>query len=150
MADKSLAKMLLGSGTALNLFGDVSDAEEAWRTAKYNSHAAQDDAESVEESGAMNVRQFERQGRQLVGSNLSSLSASNTAYSGSAMDIMADTLAQLELEKRNKQRETALQARSLRNEASNSLKTGAAARSQGYLKASGSLLKSANDLLSMF
>lgn len=147
---KSYAKYLMGGSALLDLFGNVADAENNWSTAQYNGKAAKAEASEVEESGALTVRQLERQGRAKVGSDLASIVASNTAFSGSALDIMADTAAQLALEKKNQERETSSRARALRNQASNTLRTGAMQRAQGYLKASGSLLTSTKDLLDMF
>ncbi|BCS87329.1 hypothetical protein [Pseudodesulfovibrio sediminis] len=150
MSKKSMAKLLLGGSTALNLFGNVTDAEEAWKTGYANRQAALKDAQLVQESGDMDIQQLEREGRQLVGSNLNAITGSNTAFSGSAMDIMADTMAQLELQKRNKQRETASKRDSLYAEANNAARSASSARQQGYLKAGGTLLRGVGDFMDMF
>ncbi|XXJ19850.1 hypothetical protein ACR42D_09965 [Desulfovibrio caledoniensis] len=146
----NFAKALFGGATALDLFGNVSDAQSAWRTASQNRRAALDDAKETEEAGAMDIRQFDREARQRTGANLSAIAGSNTALSGSAMDIMADTLAQMELERGNRQRTTRRKAEGLRSQAADYGRVGAATSRQKYLKASGSLLKSAADMLGLF
>ncbi|WP_285907658.1 hypothetical protein [Pseudodesulfovibrio pelocollis] len=147
MDNRLLSKLFLGGGTALNLFGGVSDAEEAWSTGLYNRSAALRDARSVGESGQMDAQQFERQARDFVGIQKARISGMGIAFDGSAMDIMADTMAQLELEKKNRATETAQRVQALRIEAEQSAKRGASGRRQGYLKASGSLLRGVSDIM---
>ncbi|MBI9078300.1 MAG: hypothetical protein JEY79_01010 [Pseudodesulfovibrio sp.] len=147
---RTIPKLLLGASTGINLFSGISDAEEAWRVGMSNSNASLRDANLTEEAGAMDIQQFERQGRELIGNQKSAMAGMNMSFSGSAMDIMADTYAQLELQKRNTQRDTASRADAFRNEAANSVRAGANARKQNYLKAGGKLLSGANDFMSLF
>lgn len=150
MANRTLPQLFVGTGTALDIYGSVADGESAYRAGQYNARAASGDADYMEQTGVLTQRQMEREGRKFAGKQVADFASMRTALNGSAMDIMADTLAQIELQKVTSERENARKVASLRDEAGQSRAASSNARQQGFLKASGKLFKGAKDIYDMF
>ncbi|GAB7024699.1 hypothetical protein [Salidesulfovibrio brasiliensis] len=138
-----ISKALFGAGKGLSVFGDVSDAEEAWKTGVYNREAAYRDADLAKQAGEFDVRQFRRQGREFMAGQSAEVAHSGWARSGSLLDALADNAMQVELEASNREFNAGERARSLRISGDMARSRGASMRKQNYLKAGGTLLSAA-------
>ena len=134
--------------TAIGTTGALSEGREAYRAGRFDYQSLRQRAAATEQSGRLSLMQFNRLANKLQGTQRA-VAASGGPISGSALDVMADTAAQLDLERQNMAAQTAAEASAYRTQADESRRAGVAKRRQGYLKAGGVLLEGSSRLFDM-
>lgn len=138
----------LAGGTFLNLFSTMQEGSETARAGSFNAASLRDRANQTREGGKISLMQFDRLSKKLKGTQRNIASAQGGLV-GSSLDAMADAAIQLQLDRQNIQRQTALEARGYEAQANESERAGRAGRQQSYLRAGGTLLEGASRLLQM-
>lgn len=100
MREKVIPATILGGSVGLKAIGGFQQASNIEYAGKANAQAILDSAAIKAHLNEVEAANFERQANRLQGKNQNIAAGSGFAMSGSLIDAMADTAAQLELQKK--------------------------------------------------
>lgn len=129
-------------GTALEAGGQIYAGNAAGAAADYNAQVARQKAEQTRQAAAEEERRARIQGRKAIGRQRAAFGASGIALGGSALDVLSETASNAELDALTIRHGGAVKAQGFENEATLDEFKGSVARTQGYLGASATILKS--------
>ncbi len=112
-----LIPSFLGLGTGLRTGAQVLAGFESVQVGKFNVSQIKNEIAQLGVNTELGLSQFARQAIKLEGKQKTAIATSGLAYSGSMVDLMAETQAQIELQRIDIQRQSDLQAQALRTKA---------------------------------
>lgn len=127
-------------GTAFKVFGALKQGQAAQQAAQYNAAIAERNADISRQQAEAEALQIDREGRQRAGAIRAAAGASGITLEGSVLDVLADTVAQGELEKQNAMYVGNLRAMSYEEDAALELRSGKTARKASFYEAGAALL----------
>lgn len=130
---------------AVTAVGAIQQAQAAKKAANYNAQLADENAKIARQQGDSHAAQIRRQSVLGLGDMRASFAANGVSLEGSALDVMADSAYQYELDKQNARYNAELKARGYSNEAQLQRARGESAMTAGYLKAGSSLIGAAGN-----
>lgn len=134
------------AGAAIDFVGGIIAADDARDAARANARAAEEAARREKEATRLRLERLKDEGRRLRGEQVAQFAASGVGLSGSALDIMADTAAQLELDAKLIEAGGALNETFYRNQARQQREAGRAAFTGGLLTSAAGLMGNAYSL----
>jgi len=94
-----LPTALMVVGTTMSAVSTYQQAKAASDAAKYNAELARQQAETIEKVGELEKEKLERRKRQILGQQRAAYAQAGVRVgSGSPLEVMADTAAQIELD----------------------------------------------------
>jgi hypothetical protein len=130
------------AGGILSAYGQVKAGEGAQRAYEFNANQADQNARQAELIAAQEERQTRIIGKKAIGSMVAAYGASGVSLEGSPMDVLAESLAQTELDALNVRYSGQSKAINLRNEARINRYQGSQAKASGYYGAAATLMSS--------
>ena len=130
---------MLAIGTAVGAMAQVKSGLDAKKAGKMNADIANANAAEVRRTAGVNAAKQEREGRMRQGQLKASTAAAGISMEGSALDVVAESARQEELERQAILSGGAAQAASFEQTARVERKTGNAALTSGFLQAGSTL-----------
>ena len=130
------------AGGILQAYGQVKAGEGAQRAYEFNANQADINSRQAELIAAQDERQSRIVGKKAIGSMVANYGASGVNLEGSPMDVLAESLAQVELDSLNARYSGQSKAINFRNEARINRYQGSQARASGYYGAAATLMSS--------
>lgn len=131
-------------GTAVTVYSAVRAGQQQKAADKYNSEIAQQNAQIAKQQGAEAAAQQRRKTAQLVGAEQAAYGASGVdGTSGSALDVLTDSVRQGTLNSLNAQYGYTLRAAGATDNANLDLTAGNNASASGIMNAAGDLMSGA-------
>ena len=137
----AMAPVLQVAGTVFSVISALNQGNASRQAGQYNAQVNQQNAEIARSEAEANARQQDRENYMRLGAIRAAAGKSGgAANEGSALDVLADSAAQGELERQNILYRGELRARGYSNTAALDEFGGENAQSSGYLKAGSELL----------
>ncbi len=133
-------------GTVLKIGGELAAGEAAEEAAQRKAAIGEQNALLAEERAVHDEANLRYQFRKLVGQNRASVGASGVTMEGSPMEVLRESVANMEHDAINIRRRGMQEARSYRMGAESDLKAGADAKTVSYFGAASSLLSGATSI----
>ena len=95
----ALPMVLMIAGTAMSAIGTYQQSQTQAATAKYNAQVAAQQAEAVRRAGEFEAAKIAREKKQMLGRQKARYGKAGVlSFTGSPLEVMADTAAQYELD----------------------------------------------------
>ena len=133
-------------GAGIKAVGSVIGGNKAKAAADYNASVSEQNAQQAEISAGLEEYRQRQLARKVIGRARGQVGASGIAASGSALDVIADSAAQAEMDAQMIRYRGAVQATNLRNQATSQRMEGSAAQTAGYISAASALTSGAYDI----
>lgn len=101
------------ASTGLSAFGQYQESQATASAARYNAQVARTTADLTGQSGELAIQQLRRTGARLKGSQVAGYSAGGVAIGGSALEVIADSASQLEMDVAIEKANTQIKQRTL-------------------------------------
>lgn len=136
----SAAPVVSAVGAGIGAAGSLQAGSAARGASNFNAEVSRQNAVQAAQNAAQDESSFRRQAAKLRGAQVAATGASGIAFTGSALDVLEETVAVQEMDALNIRRQGALQARSSRTEAILAEQQGSAAARAAQFQAAGQLL----------
>lgn len=133
------------AGGMISAYGQMKSGDTAESAYNFNANVAEQNARQAELISAQEERQTRIIGKKAIGEMVTGYGASGISMEGSAMDVLAESVAQVELDALNKRYEGKSKAINFRNEATISRYQGSQAKAAAYYGAAATLMTSYAD-----
>ena len=138
-------------GAGVSALGSIQQGNEEKKAAKFNADILEQQAGLTRTSAELDIARMGKQKTRFVGSQKAGYSKAGVRVgTGSPLDVMADTLAEFELDEMVTRYNAEIQARGLVSESEQMRKAGKAAARAGYYKAGSTLLSTASSAYSQY
>ena len=144
---------LMGAGAAggiISSYGALQEGEAGYAAANYNAQVAEQNAAQSRAQGIENERRSRIESRKAIGSLKTAYSASGVSMSGSALDVLAESVANAELDARTIKQASEARAINFENEAKVQRYAGGQARLGGRIKSAAALLGAGGSMAKAF
>ncbi len=136
---------IIAAGGVLGAAGKIYEGQAAKKAAEYNAQVAKKNAVLTLRQAADEERQVKVQGRKVIGDMRANFAASGIQMEGSALDVLAESAANIEADVLNIRFTGQMKADSLMDEARMQRSAGNSAMNASYLGASSSLANAGSD-----
>ena len=136
-------KNLSLAGGVFGALGTLIQGQAAEDAGKYNAEVARQNATLARQKAFEEARRIRVAGRKQIGDMRASYGHSGLGIQGSAIDVLMESAANVELDALTKENEGETRARMFESEAEMELFGGDMAKTSSYLSASGKLMESA-------
>jgi hypothetical protein len=136
----SVGAILGLAGGGLKAYGELEQADAQSRAYDYNANIAEENATQALAISAQNERRQRIQGKKEIGSMVAAYGASGVTTEGSPMEVLADSIANAELDALNVRFSGQSKAINLRNEAAYGRYQAREAKRMARISAAASLL----------
>jgi len=143
------AVVLVGVGTGVSVYGQVTAAEQARSIGKYNAKVAENQAKQVEMDAAENIRRKRKENRKLLATQRGRYAKGGVVMEGTPLELLAESAGNLELEVLDYNRQALLEQQNLRAQGAMDRATGLMQARAGYISAGSTLLQGAGQAAGM-
>ena len=129
----------------ISAYGQYQSGQQAEQAYNYNAQIARQEADLIKKGADLDEFRSRKQLRQVVGSQVAGYAASGVEFTGSPLDVIADTIANAELEIAISKFNAEMGARGKISEAGQMKRQGKQARTASQIQAASTLLATAGD-----
>lgn len=149
MSLDSFAKLAMGAGTLMQVTGSLKESQSQGQASEFNARIAEQNAEQAILQAAQEERRIRVLGKKEIGAMQAAYGASGIT-GGSSLDVLAESIANIELDALNIRYAGQTKAVNFRNEAKYERYRASETKSSGQMGAAASLLSSSANIALMY